>query len=53
MAELRAKIKTFFLVTLWQELPEKTHAIWRGVINSLRVSYIVIRELAEGKLKHD
>ena len=50
MAELIANIKKFFLVTLWQELPEQTHAIWRGVNNSLRISYIVVRELGKGEL---
>ncbi|MFW5451273.1 MAG: YihY/virulence factor BrkB family protein [Methylophagaceae bacterium] len=50
MAELITKIKTFFLVTLWQELPLQTHALWRWLINTLRVSYIVIRELANGEL---
>jgi membrane protein len=50
MIELITKIKNFFLVTLWQELPEQTNIIWRWLINSLRVAYIMIRELAGGEL---
>ncbi len=44
------KIKQFFTVTLWQDIPEQANAVWRGMINGLRVGYIVIRELAKGEL---
>ncbi|RKZ86207.1 MAG: ribonuclease BN [Gammaproteobacteria bacterium] len=50
MIDLIARIKNFFLVTLWQDLPEQTNVIWRWLINSLRVTYIMIRELASGQL---
>ena len=50
MIDLIAKIKTFFSVSLWQDVPAKTGILWRWVINILRVSYIVIRELATGEL---
>ncbi len=50
MIDLIAKIKTFFSVSLWQDAPAKTGILWRWVINILRVSYIVIRELATGEL---
>ena len=44
------KIKQFFTVTLWQDIPEQANAVWQGIINGLRVGYIVIRELAKGEL---
>ncbi|MBL1320092.1 MAG: YihY family inner membrane protein [Methylophaga sp.] len=50
MIDLIAKIKLFFSVSLWQELPARTGLIWRWMINILRVSYIVMRELATGEL---
>ncbi len=50
MIDLIAKIKTFFSVSLWQDVPAKTGILWRWIINILRVSYIVIRELATGEL---
>jgi len=50
MIDLIAKIKLFFSVSLWQELPAKSGLARRWMINILRVSYIVIRELATGEL---
>lgn len=50
MKDVIIKIKDFFQVTLWQELPKQTNLIWRWLISSLRVSYILIRELATGEL---
>lgn len=50
MIDLITKTKNFFLVVLWQELPEQTNIVWRWLINSLRVTYILIRELASGQL---
>ncbi len=50
MIDLIAKIKIFFSVSLWQDVPVKTGVLWRWVINILRVSYIVIRELTTGEL---
>lgn len=44
------QIKHFFNTTLWQELPAGSHVLWRGVMQSLRVVYIVIRELMTGEL---
>lgn len=43
-------IKQFFTVTLWQDLPEQSSALWRALVNTLRVAYIVVRELAKGEL---
>ncbi|MDH5358891.1 MAG: YihY family inner membrane protein, partial [Gammaproteobacteria bacterium] len=50
MSELITKIKNFFVLTLWQDLPEQSNVIWRWLINSLRVGYIMVRELATGEL---
>lgn len=50
MIELITKIKNFFVVTLWQDLPKQSNVIWRWLINSLRVTYIMVRELATGEL---
>jgi len=50
MTELITNIKHFFQLTLWQELPKQSNIIWHWLINSLRVSFIVIRELATGEL---
>ncbi len=50
MFELITTIKNFFAVSLWQNLPENSHFIVRWLHNVLRVSYIVIRELAKGEL---
>ena len=50
MIDLITKIKNFFLDTLWQELPEHTNIIQRSLINSVRVTYILIRELMSGEL---
>ena len=44
------KLKQFFQVTLWQETAEQTNALGRSIKNTLRVSYIVVRELAKGEL---
>lgn len=50
MIELITKIRNFFSVTLWQDLPEQTNIIWRWLMNSLKVTYIMVRELASGEL---
>jgi len=50
MIELLTKIKTFFQVTLWQDVSEQSNALWRWLINTLRVCYIMVRELATGEL---
>lgn len=50
MIELLTKIKTFFQITLWQEVSEQSHTIWRWLINTLRFSSIMVRELATGEL---
>ncbi len=50
MTELLSKIRLFFTITLWEELPAKPGLLWRWLINILRVSYIVIRELTTGEL---
>ncbi|NQY25747.1 MAG: YihY family inner membrane protein [Piscirickettsiaceae bacterium] len=50
MKDVIAKIKNFFSVTLWQDVPEQANLIWRALINSVRVTYIVVRELATGEL---
>lgn len=44
------KIKQFFDITLWQDLPAGSHVLWRSLMQSLRVVYIVIRELMTGEL---
>jgi len=48
--DLISKIKQFFQITLWQDLPAQSNAFVSGVMNSLRVAYIVVRELAKGEL---
>ena len=50
MIEFLTKIKTFFQITLWQEVSEQSNAVWRWIINTLRVCYIMVRELATGEL---
>lgn len=45
-----ANIKAFFDITLWQQLPEKAGMLKRWLFNTLRVAYIVIRELGKGEL---
>lgn len=50
MSTLIGNITHFFAVTLWQDLSPKSGLVWRWLINILRVSYIVIRELATGEL---
>jgi membrane protein len=50
MTELISKLKAFLQVTLWQELPEKSNLLVRWLFNTLRVSYIMVRELATGEL---
>tara|TARA_R110002111_G_scaffold20301_15_gene48578 strand:- start:1556 stop:2887 length:1332 start_codon:yes stop_codon:yes gene_type:complete len=48
--DLMTNIKQFFQTTLWQDLPAQSNALVRGVYNTLRVAYIVVRELAKGEL---
>lgn len=48
--DLISKLKHFFQIGLWQESVEKSNAVKQGFVNTLRVSYIVIRELAKGEL---
>lgn len=50
MFDLITTLKNFFAVTLWQDLPENSYFIVRWLHKVLRVSYIVIRELAKGEL---
>lgn len=50
MSQILSKINMFFQVTLWQELPEKSNLLMRWLMNTLRVSYIMVRELATGEL---
>ena len=50
MFELFSKIKIFFLETLWQQPSTDTSMLWRGLINSMRIMSIVIRDLASGEL---
>lgn len=50
MTELISKIKLFFQITLWRELPEKSSLLVRWVTNVLRVGYIMVREIAGGEL---
>ncbi len=45
-----SNIKGFFDVTLWQQLPEKAGLLSRWLFNTLRIAYIVIRELGKGEL---
>lgn len=49
MVNVIAKIKQFIHVGIWQN-QHHANVIWRWLINSLRVSYIVVRELAAGEL---
>ena len=43
-------IKRFFNTTMWVDFSAESHVLWRGLVNTLRVSYIVIRELMKGEL---
>ena len=44
------QLRYFFKVVLWQDFPEKASGIWRMWVNTLRVVYIMGRELATGEL---
>jgi membrane protein len=44
------QLRYFFKTALWQDIPEQTSALWRMWLNTLRVVYIMIRELATGEL---
>ena len=44
------KLKQFFQITLWQETAEQSNGLIRAVMETLKVSHIVIRELAKGEL---
>ncbi|OUR70812.1 ribonuclease BN [Methylophaga sp. 41_12_T18] len=48
--DLVNKLKTFFQVTLWQDVSAQSNAVWRWFINTLRVAFIMVRELAKGEL---
>ncbi len=48
--DLVAKIQGFFQTDLWQMSTDEMNPISRGIVNTLRVSYIVIREIAKGEL---
>jgi len=50
MTDIIIKIRHFFRLTLWQDLPAQSNFIFRWLIDSLRVSFIVVRELATGEL---
>lgn len=50
MIKLLATIKNFFRISLWQQIPEQSNIAWRGVVNTLRVAYLMVRELAAGNL---
>lgn len=44
------QLRYFFKVALWQDIPEKASGIWQMWVNTLRVVYIMGRELATGEL---
>jgi len=44
------QLRYFFKVALWQDIPEKASALWSMWVNTLRVVYIMGRELATGEL---
>lgn len=44
------QLRYFFKVVLWQDFPEKASGLWRMWVNTLRVVYIMGRELATGEL---
>ncbi len=51
--KLQAKLEQlryFFKVALWQDIPEKASGIWSMWVNTIRVFYIMVRELATGEL---
>jgi len=50
MTDLMIMVKNFFRFTLWQDLPEKSNFLLRWLVDSLQVSFIVVRELATGEL---
>ncbi|RLA05645.1 MAG: ribonuclease BN [Gammaproteobacteria bacterium] len=50
MFELFSKVKRFFLETLWQQPSTDASVLWRGLINSMRITSIVVRDLANGEL---
>ena len=50
MIELIAKIRTFFAVNLWRDMSTESKWVWQWLIKIVRVTYIVIRELATGEL---
>ncbi|MFT7234773.1 MAG: membrane protein [Methylophagaceae bacterium] len=44
------KLKQFFQITLWQETAAQSNGLIHAVMETLKVSHIVIRELAKGEL---
>lgn len=46
----RLRIERFFEITLWQDIAEDASPLWRLWVNAIRVTYIMIRELATGEL---
>lgn len=50
MNALITKIKIFFQETLWQDSPEQANIVWRSWIYLLRISYIMVNQLATGNL---
>jgi len=50
MANFIKQIHYFFNITLWQEPPKQVNILFRWLIDSVRVSFIVIRELTKGEL---
>jgi len=43
-------IKIFFIHTLWQPLPEQTNALKRWLIQTIRILFVVIRDVTVGQL---
>lgn len=50
MTNLITKSQYFFNVWLWQEFNERSHLLWRWLIQTLRFTFIVISDLAKGDL---
>jgi len=50
MASFIKYIHYFFTIALWQEPPKQANIFFRWLIDSMRVTFIVVRELTKGEL---
>ena len=50
MSNFISKLQQFFEVGLWQEFNDRSHTLWRWLIQTIRFAFTVGKELAKGEL---